>query len=101
MSKKPNATGHGGHSGGGRDIVDTVKILGCIYISIHIISYRLVIEIYNILNIIYYILDIKLWVKKKSEKLNTTGYGGYSGEGRDIVVFHDCITWKKQWHPKT
>ena len=42
-SKKPNATGHGGHSGGGRDIVDTVKILGCIYIF-HYITYKLVIE---------------------------------------------------------
>ena len=100
MSKKPNATGHGGYSGGGRDIAGRVKILGCIYISLHIIFHKLVIEIYNILNIIYYILDIKLWVKKKSKKLNTTGYGGYSGEGRDIVVFHN-ITWKTQWHPKT
>ena len=37
----------------------------------------------------YYILDIKLCIKKKSKKLNTTGYGGYSGEGRGIVVFHN------------
>ena len=52
MSKKPNATGHGGHSRGGRDRVDTVKILGCIYISLHIMFHKLVVDIYNILNII-------------------------------------------------